>query len=72
MASGNSRGKNLGRLQEFHNMQTYRYRDNEKYAGALKKDKHVLAYDRDNEWKLAKILEVRYFVPYDEDAKFYI
>ena len=53
-------------------MQTYRYRDNEKYAGALKKDKHVLAYDRDNEWKLAKILEVRYFVPYDEDAKFYI
>lgn len=31
-----------------------------KYPGAIKKNKHVLAVERDNKtWQLAKILEVR-------------
>ena len=43
--------------------QRYRYRDNEKFAGAIKKDKHVLALDRKGAWVLAQILEVRYELP---------
>ena len=51
--------------------QQYRYNDKEKFAGAIKKEKHVLAIDRKLQWKLAQILEVRYEVPYDEDAEFW-
>ena len=31
----------------------------------------MLAIDRNMDWKLAQILEVRYEVPYDEDAVFW-
>ena len=51
--------------------QRYRYKDSEKFAGAIKKDKHVLAIDREHNWKLAQILEVRYEVPYTEEAVFW-
>ena len=51
--------------------QNFRYRDNEKFAGAIKKEKHVLAIDRNMQWKLAQILDVRYEVPYDVDAIFW-
>lgn len=62
-----ARGKSLGSVIE----QQYRYNDKEKFAGAIKKEKHVLAIDRKLQWKLAQILEVRYEVPYDEDAEFW-
>ena len=51
--------------------QRYRYKDSEKFAGAIKKDKHVLAIDREHNWKLAQLLEVRYEVPYTEEAVFW-
>lgn len=64
---GNNRGKSLGTVIE----QQYRYKDNEKFGGAIKKEKHVLAIDRKMQWKLAQIIEVRYEVPYDEEAEFW-
>ena len=72
-ASGSSgaRGKNYGRVIQQLQTQNFRYKDNEKFAGAIKKEKHVLAIDRNMEWTLAQILEVRYEVPYDEDALFW-
>ena len=69
-ASGN-RGKSLGNVIEFQNKQKYRYKDHEKFAGAIKKEKHVLALDRKMEWKLAQIIEVRNEVTHDEDAAFF-
>ena len=68
---GNNRGKNYGRVIQQLATQNYRYRDNEKFAGAIKKEKHVLAIDRNMEWKLAQILEVRHEIPFDEDALFW-
>ena len=62
-----ARGKSLGSVIE----QQYRYKDNEKFAGGIKKDKHVLAIDRKKEWKVAQILEVRYEEPYDDDIEFW-
>ena len=50
-----SRGKSLASVIE----QKFRYKDNEKYAGAIKPKKYVLAIDRQNQWKVAQILEVR-------------
>ena len=50
--------------------QRYRYRENQQFAGAIKKDKHVLALDRKLQWRLAQILEVRYELAQDEDAIF--
>ena len=72
-ASGSSgaRGKNYGQVIQQLQTQNFRYRDNEKFAGAIKKEKHVLSIDRNMEWALAQILEVRYEVPYDEDALFW-
>ena len=58
MISG--QGKKMGTLQELHQNNKSRYADNEEYAGAIKKDKLVLAIMRDNKtWSLAKILEIR-------------
>ena len=62
-----NRGKSLGTVIE----QQYRYKDNEKWAGAIKKEKHVLAIDRKLKWKLAQILEVRYEVPYADESEFW-
>ena len=51
----------MGTLQEVHQNIKSRYADNEEYAGAIKKDKLILAIMRDNKtWALAQILEVRY------------
>ena len=47
-----------------------RYKENEKFAGAIKRDKYVMALKRDNKtWKLAQILEVRYALPPDSDEE---
>lgn len=47
-----------------------RYKDNEKFAGAIKRDKYVMALRRDNiTWKLAQILEVRFAQPPDSDEE---
>ena len=51
--------------------QKFRYKENEKFSGAIKKDKYVLALDLNEDWKLAQILEVRYAIPYDNDAQFW-
>ena len=54
-ASGSSgaRGKNYGQVIQQLQTQNFRYRDNEKFAGAIKKEKHVLSIDRNMEWALA-------------------
>ena len=58
MISG--QGKTMGTLQELHQNNKSRYGENEEFAGAIKKDKLVLAIMRDNHtWSLAKILEIR-------------
>jgi len=64
---GANRGKSLGSVIE----QQYRYKDSEKFAGAIKRDKHILAIDRKLNWVLAQIMEVRYEIPYDDDAEFW-
>ena len=64
-ANAGNRGKSLGRLVEQLKTQNFRYKDSEKFAGAIKKEKHVLAIDRKGDWRLAQILEVRLEVPFD-------
>ena len=68
---GAARGKSLGRVDALHKSQNYRFKDDEQFAGAIKEGKHVLALDRKLQWKLAQIMEVRYEVPYDDDAQFW-
>lgn len=48
-AGGGARGKSLSNVVE----QKFRYKDSEKFAGAIKKEKHVLAISRKMDWKLA-------------------
>ena len=51
----------MGVLLEHHQNTVSRYADAEEYAGAIKRDKLVMALMRDNEtWALSKILEIRY------------
>ena len=49
-SSANNRGKSLESIMNQQMRQRYRYRDNEKFSGAIKKDKHVLALDRKGQW----------------------
>ena len=51
----------MGVLLEHHQNTISRYADAEEFAGAIKRDKLVMALMRDNmTWALAKILEIRY------------
>ena len=64
------RAKNLGAIQEQQMKDRIRYKENEKFAGAIKRDKYVMALKRDNKtWKLAQILEIRYAQPFDSDEE---
>ena len=50
----------MGVLQELHQNTISRYAETDEFAGAIKRDKLVMALMRDNEtWALAKILEIR-------------
>lgn len=50
----------MGVLQELHQNTISRYAETDEFAGAIKRDKLVMAIMRDNEtWALAKILEIR-------------
>ena len=58
----------MGTLQELHQNNKSRYSETEEFAGAIKKDKLVLAIMRDNQtWSLAKILEIRFKPPPNSD-----
>ena len=49
-----ARAKNMEAVMEQQIKQKYRYKDNEEFAGAIQRNKHVLALERDNEtWRLA-------------------
>ena len=61
----------MGVIEQQQLKQKYRYKDSEKFAGAIKKEKYVLAFEPNMTWKLAQILEVRYELPFDNDAQFW-
>ena len=65
-----ARAKNMEAVMEQQIKQKYRYKDNEEFAGAIQRNKYVMALKRDNKsWRLAQILEIRYKLEPNSDEE---